>query len=708
MANVHAMLAQAQPCDNHPWFDDADRQDYFTHPSGVIISTSRRNPVILQEQLGTHNQRPYVTLRKRVNGRARTKQFQVEDLMVWSHHGYRIGYFVEHLDGDLLNCAFDNLRYLNGLYKVYGGMGPWTEAQAMVPVIHPMLPNEAFLMNQYAFVISSHGNVVNPIPQIGNQQLQIKFSLADRQRVMIQLSELVARTFLGWNAQSGLEIYYIDGDNTNCALSNIGLESLVDRNARMCTMISEREDSEAHIARHHRLPPNFLCFATNNGHLWTANGIQSKETPRNQAGRLSTNVGYQNVQFSAFVDEVVMETFGDYQPGARLVHLDSNPANNAFDNLAYWSNADLQAYWIGKLARERNVAYLPLDELRGKPFDSYLIGSDGDTFSLFSERSLQVASNCSGYPIVSLVPSNWRATNPYVCYTFTATVHSLVIHVHHGPRPAGMVVDHINAIKTDNRIQNLRYVTQADNIRLYHAEQRYLPHIQESSLELDAQVLEDDDDIIGDIDLDEEEEITANSLVDVHTLHWQSIGVVEDLDFSAYHASLTGGLIMNASTGLVLAQSVNMGGYAYVLPVDAFTGQRVKMYVHRLICHTYKPELFFDDAACDHIDQNKQNNDASNLRWITPKENAQLALGKRIIIHNYADPDQFVLYLSLADAAIAISWRRERLRRALIKTGGMMSITSNLFEENGTCFVMEANDDELDIFNPEPPTPSSQ
>ncbi|ORX43721.1 hypothetical protein DM01DRAFT_1197639 [Hesseltinella vesiculosa] len=41
----------------------------------------------------------------------------------------------------------------------------------------------------------------------------------------------------------------------------------------------------------------------------------------------------------------------------------------------------------------------------------------------------------------------------------TATVHSLVIHAFVRPRPDGMVIDHINAIKTDNRVANLRYLT---------------------------------------------------------------------------------------------------------------------------------------------------------------------------------------------------------------------------------------------------------
>lgn len=43
-------------------------------------------------------------------------------------------------------------------------------------------------------------------------------------------------------------------------------------------------------------------------------------------------------------------------------------------------------------------------------------------------------------------------------------VQVLVMAAFVGPRPEGMVTDHINAIKTDNRLENLRYITNAENI----------------------------------------------------------------------------------------------------------------------------------------------------------------------------------------------------------------------------------------------------
>lgn len=60
-------------------------------------------------------------------------------------------------------------------------------------------------------------------------------------------------------------------------------------------------------------------------------------------------------------------------------------------------------------------------------------------------------------------------------YTENHLAHKIVAEVFHGPRPEGYHIDHINNVKTDNRAENLRYCTPAENnaFKTSHGTQAY-------------------------------------------------------------------------------------------------------------------------------------------------------------------------------------------------------------------------------------------
>lgn len=79
-----------------------------------------------------------------------------------------------------------------------------------------------------------------------------------------------------------------------------------------------------------------------------------------------------------------------------------------------------------------------------------------DRYHMEQRPPLRPAANHHGYLAVCLTRESKGRT---------VFVHKLVCEAFHGPRPAGMTINHRNGVKTDNRPSNLEYTAHEDNIR---------------------------------------------------------------------------------------------------------------------------------------------------------------------------------------------------------------------------------------------------
>ena len=90
-------------------------------------------------------------------------------------------------------------------------------------------------------------------------------------------------------------------------------------------------------------------------------------------------------------------------------------------------------------------------------FSNYAASKNGDILSLKFEKILKMRDNGSGYIYFSIRDKKLEKPKNYYYHRF-------VYEVFKGPIPRFFEVDHLNDIKTDNRIKNLQLLTHKQNV----------------------------------------------------------------------------------------------------------------------------------------------------------------------------------------------------------------------------------------------------
>lgn len=88
-----------------------------------------------------------------------------------------------------------------------------------------------------------------------------------------------------------------------------------------------------------------------------------------------------------------------------------------------------------------------------KGFENYLITDTGRVYSLKSKKYLRATDNGSGYLYVNLCICNSREQH---------YIHRLVAEAFIGNPENKPTVDHINRVRHDNRVENLRWATRSE------------------------------------------------------------------------------------------------------------------------------------------------------------------------------------------------------------------------------------------------------
>lgn len=87
-------------------------------------------------------------------------------------------------------------------------------------------------------------------------------------------------------------------------------------------------------------------------------------------------------------------------------------------------------------------------------YPNYVISSDGTVYNVVRETFIKPINQENRYAKM-ILSGNSKRLQIYI--------HQLVLLVFKGPRPDGLEASHINGDSFDNRLENLEYVTHAEN-----------------------------------------------------------------------------------------------------------------------------------------------------------------------------------------------------------------------------------------------------
>lgn len=214
-----------------------------------------------------------------------------------------------------------------------------------------------------------------------------------------------------------------------------------------------------------------LINGYSNYYIYDNGDVLNSDTKKILKGSIGEN-GYKYYRLSKdnnktmfYAHRLVAEHFLDNPNNLPLVnHKDGNKLNNNIDNLEWASYSEnIQHAHRINLIKERKQSEYYKEDLNNEEwqkipnYDNYSISSYGRVRNDNTLLLLKPSLTC-GYNKVRL-SNNGKVKD--------VMIHKLVYCIFNSIKeiPKGYVIDHINGIKTDNKLDNLRLITLSENVK---------------------------------------------------------------------------------------------------------------------------------------------------------------------------------------------------------------------------------------------------
>lgn len=142
------------------------------------------------------------------------------------------------------------------------------------------------------------------------------------------------------------------------------------------------------------------------------------------------------------------------------------------ENIVLYNNGKTKWFTKSALMKE----YFPTVDLKGfktiPGFSDYMVNKEGVVYSKVYRKILNLTKDCNGYHVVSIFNDNrvrkTKKVHHLVLMTFKPNDYKLIttdFKNNHNPDGKIYTTNHIDGVKTNNRLDNLEVITHKDNVR---------------------------------------------------------------------------------------------------------------------------------------------------------------------------------------------------------------------------------------------------